>query len=109
MDEYIIFDGKTSLLTINSQVYRYPEVEFVTQKNFFRNDEYIYQKGTLLEYRYGLEELYKKVYILCDVRMLENYVELVDLVYKSDMHAIVIVKQGKEKDFRKYYESLYSK
>jgi hypothetical protein len=41
--------------------------------------------------------------------MLENYVELVDLVYKSDMHAIVIVKQGKEKDFRKYYESLYSK
>jgi len=108
-DKFTVFDGKTSLLSINSEVYRYPNIEFVTQKNFYIDDQYIYQKGTELEYRYGLEELYKEVFILCDVRMIDKYSELINVIYKTDIHAIVKVKNGKEKDFREYYELLYSK
>lgn len=106
---FTIFDGKTSLLTINSQVYRYPEIEFVTQKNFFREDEYILQKGTTLKYRYGLEELYSKVYILCDVRMIEKYSDLIEVEYETNIHALIKVKTGKEKEFKEFYENLYSK
>jgi hypothetical protein len=106
---FTIFDGKTSLLSINSEVYRYPEIEFVTQKNFFREDEYIYQNGTSLEYRYGLEELYSKVYILSDVRMIEKYSDLIDVEYETNIHALIKVKTGKEKEFKEFYENLYSK
>lgn len=104
-----IFDGKTSLLSINSEVYRYSEIEFVTQKNFYIEDQYIYQNGTKLEYRYGLEELYKEVFILTDIRMIDKYYELVNVIYKTDIHAIVKVKTGKEKEFKEFYENLYSK
>lgn len=108
-DEFIIFDGKSSLMTINSEVYRFPDITFVTQKNFFRADEYILQKGLKLEFKYGLQELYKEVFILCDIDLVIYYQGLTELVYRNEIHALIKVIPGKEKEFKEFYEDLYTK
>lgn len=108
-DDFTIFDGKSSLMTINSESYRFQKNTFVTQKNFDREDEYIMQKGFTLEYKYGLESLYSNVFIFCDKRMIKYYKEYVDVVYQNNIHALIKVKVGKEKEFKEYYEDLYAK
>lgn len=106
---YILFDGKSSEMTINSESYKYPGLTFVTQKNFDREEEYIEQRGLSLKYKYGLTELYKKSYILCDNRMLSYYKQLTDIIFQNEKHAIVKVKIGKEEEFKAYYKNLYAK
>jgi hypothetical protein len=106
---FVLFDGKSSMMTINAEAYKHQDLTFVTQKNFHHQDEYILQKKFKLEYRYGLNELYRKVYILCDKRMLPHYKDLVNVVYVNDIHAVVKVKEGKEQEFEEYYEKLYAK
>lgn len=107
--EFIIFDDKSSLMTINSEAYRYKDLNFVTQKNFHRPGEYIWQKKYTLIYKYDLVDLYKKVFIFCDKKLVKKYKPFIDVIYKNNIHAIVKVKEGKEEDFKKYYEYLYSK
>lgn len=107
--EFIIFDGKSSEMTINTESYKYPELTFVTQKNFDREDEYIEQQGLSLKYKYGLAELYSKSFIFCDNRMLDYYKDMTDLIYYNSKHAIVKVKPGKEEEFKDYYKNLYAK
>lgn len=105
----VIFDGKSSEMTINSESYKYPGMTFVTQKNFDREDEYIEQKGLSLKYKYGLVDLYRKTYILCDNRMLSYYKDLTERIYQNEKHAIIKVKAGKEEEFKDYYKNLYAK
>ncbi|MFA7325182.1 MAG: hypothetical protein WC121_00820 [Candidatus Kapaibacterium sp.] len=105
----VIFDGKSSEMTINTESYKYPGLTFVTQKNFDREDEYIEQLGLSLKYKYGLADLYRKSYILCDNRMLNYYNDLTDIIFQNKKHAIVKVKAGKEEEFKDYYKNLYAK
>lgn len=106
---FILFDGKSSLMTINSEAYRFPNLTFATQKNFYIDDQYIVQKKFDLKYEYGLVELYKKVYILCDIELIPYYIDMVDVVYKNKLHALIKVKAGKEKEFKEFYQNLYAK
>ncbi len=105
----VIFDGKSSEMTINNESYKYPGLTFVTQKNFDREDEYIEQHGLSLKYKYGLSDLYRKSYIFCDNRMLSYYKDLTDVIYQNKKHAIVKVKAGKVEEFKDYYKNLYAK
>ncbi|MER3329876.1 MAG: hypothetical protein RIF34_09895, partial [Candidatus Kapaibacterium sp.] len=105
----VIFDGKSSEMTINNESYKYPGLTFVTQKNFDREDEYIEQHGLSLKYKYGLADLYRKSYILCDNRMLSYYKDLTDVIYQNRKHAIVKVKAGQVEEFKDYYKNLYAK
>lgn len=108
-NSFIIFDGKSSKMHINTEAFRYQELTFVTQKNFHHPDEYIEQRKFNLEAKYGLNELYKKVYIICDKRMISYYKDLVDVIYTNKIHSIVKVKKGREQEFKEYYEKLYAK
>lgn len=106
---FVLFDGKSSEMTINTESYKYPALTFVTQKNFDREDEYIEQHGLSLKYKYGLVDLYRNSFIFCDNRMLSYYKDMTDVIYQNEKHAIVKVKAGKEEEFKDYYKNLYAK